>query len=81
MNLNTEITRINRTLTSFDLDPRCLYGFALPMAATDEWQALGVFVVNGSTILPADERWRTPTNTTGAVDPEVAFAVAVSFGE
>lgn len=81
MNPNTEIARINRNLTSFVLNPRCRYGFALPMAATAEWQALGVYVVNGSTILPADERWSTPTRTTGPVDPEVAFAVAVSFGE
>ena len=79
MNLNHEIERLSRALTSFKVDPRSRFAFALPIAAMPMTCATRLIRTanDGATIMPGDSRWAMPTLVTGPVDPQVAFAVAV----
>jgi hypothetical protein len=80
MNLNQEIERITRALTSFKVDPRSRFAFALPIAAMPMTCATRLIRTanDGATIMPGDSRWNAPgCKVTGPVDPEVSFAVAV----
>lgn len=83
MNLNHEIERINRTLTSFNVDPKSRFSFALPIASLPMPCATRLIRTahDGSAVMPGDSRWSTPTLVTGPVDPSVAFAVAVGIEE
>jgi hypothetical protein len=79
MSLNHEIERLSRALTSFKVDPRSRFAFALPIASMPMPCATRLIrTANaGSTIMPGDTRWAMPTQVTGPIDPEVSFAVAV----
>lgn len=80
MNLNHEIERLNRALTSFKVDPKSRFAFALPIAAMPMTCATRLIRTanDGSTVMPGDSRWNAPgCMVTGPVDPEVSFAVAV----
>lgn len=79
MNLNHEIERLTRALTSFKVDPKSRFAFALPIAAMPMTCATRLIRTanDGATIMPGDSRWAMPTQVTGPVDPEVSFAVAV----
>lgn len=83
MNLNHEIERLSRALTSFKVDPRSRFAFALPIAAMPMPCATRLIRAanDGATIMPGDSRWAMPTLVTGPVDPEVSFAVAVGIEE
>lgn len=83
MNLNHEIERLTRALTSFKVDPKSRFAFALPIAAMPMTCATRLIRTanDGATIMPGDSRWTMPTLVTGPVDPEVAFAVAVGIEE
>ena len=80
MNLNHEIERITRALTSFKVDPKSRFAFGLPIASMPMTCATRLIRTahDGSTVMPGDSRWNVPgCRVTGPVDPEVAFAVAV----
>lgn len=79
MNLNHEIERITRALTSFKVDPKSRFAFGLPIASMPMTCATRLIRTanDGATIMPGDSRWAMPTLVTGPVDPEVSFAVAV----
>lgn len=83
MNLNQEIERLTRALTSFKVDPKSRFAFALPIAAMPMVCATRLIRTanDGATIMPGDSRWAMPTLVTGPVDPSVAFAVAVGIEE
>lgn len=82
MNLNHEIERLNRALTSFKVDPKSRFAFALPVASMPMPCATRLIRTahDGATIMPGDSRWNAPgLEVSGPVDPEVAFAVAVGI--
>lgn len=80
MNLNHEIERLTRALTSFKVDPKSRFAFGLPIASMPMVCATRLIRTanDGATIMPGDSRWNAPgCRITGPVDPQVAFAVAV----